>query len=79
MSANHGDGTRILVTGVAGFIGMALVEHLLARESIPFKVSDRADHPMSLSAATKKSDELMSETYAHLYRLPLTGLRFVTV
>lgn len=48
-------------------------------ESIPFKVSDRADHPMSLSAATKKSDELTSETYAHLYRLPLTGLRFFTV
>lgn len=48
-------------------------------ESIPFKVSDRVDHPMSLYAATKKSDELMSETYAHLYRLPLTGLRFFTV
>jgi UDP-glucuronate 4-epimerase len=42
-------------------------------------VSDRVDHPLSLYAATKKADELMSETYAHLYRLPLTGLRFFTV
>jgi UDP-glucuronate 4-epimerase len=37
------------------------------------------DHPLSLYAATKKADELMSETYAHLYRLPQTGLRFFTV
>ena len=46
---------------------------------LPFAVEDRVDHPMSLYAATKKADELMSETYAHLYRLPLTGLRFFTV
>ncbi|RHW16648.1 NAD-dependent epimerase/dehydratase family protein [Sphingomonas gilva] len=46
---------------------------------MPFSVDDRVDHPLSLYAATKKSDELMSETYAHLYRLPLTGLRFFTV
>ena len=46
---------------------------------LPFSVDDRVDHPLSLYAATKKSDELMSETYAHLYRLPLTGLRFFTV
>ena len=45
----------------------------------PFSVDDRVDHPLSLYAATKKADELMSETYAHLYRLPLTGLRFFTV
>ena len=45
----------------------------------PFAVDDRVDHPLSLYAATKKADELMSETYAHLYRLPLTGLRFFTV
>lgn len=44
-----------------------------------FSVDDRVDHPLSLYAATKKSDELMSETYAHLYRLPQTGLRFFTV
>jgi UDP-glucuronate 4-epimerase len=46
---------------------------------LPFRVEDRADHPVSLYAATKRADELMSETYAHLYRLPLTGLRFFTV
>jgi UDP-glucuronate 4-epimerase len=45
----------------------------------PFSVDDRVDHPLSLYAATKKADELMSETYAHLYRMPLTGLRFFTV
>ena len=50
-----------------------------ANESLPFRVTDRVDHPISLYAATKKADELMSETYAHLYRVPLTGLRFFTV
>lgn len=45
----------------------------------PFSVEHRVDNPISLYAATKKSDELMSETYAHLYRTPLTGLRFFTV
>jgi UDP-glucuronate 4-epimerase len=48
-------------------------------EQLPFSVNDRVDHPLSLYAATKKADELMSETYAHLYRLPQTGLRFFTV
>ncbi|WP_299323661.1 GDP-mannose 4,6-dehydratase [Parasphingopyxis sp.] len=48
-------------------------------ESFPFRVEDRVDQPVSLYAATKKSDELMSETYAHLYRIPMTGLRFFTV
>jgi UDP-glucuronate 4-epimerase len=46
---------------------------------LPFAVEDRTDHPVSLYAATKRADELMSETYAHLYRLPQTGLRFFTV
>ncbi|MBT0667202.1 GDP-mannose 4,6-dehydratase [Novosphingobium profundi] len=46
---------------------------------LPFAVEDRADHPVSLYAATKRADELMSETYAHLFRIPLTGLRFFTV
>ena len=50
-----------------------------ANAKIPFAVEDRVDHPLSLYAATKKADELMSEAYAHLYRLPLTGLRFFTV
>ena len=48
-------------------------------ETLPFRVEDRVDHPISLYAATKKADELMSETYAHLYRIPMTGLRFFTV
>ena len=47
--------------------------------NMPFRVEDRVDRPLSLYAATKKADELMSETYAHLYRLPQTGLRFFTV
>ena len=46
---------------------------------LPFAVEDRTDHPISLYAATKRADELMSETYAHLFGLPLTGLRFFTV
>lgn len=46
---------------------------------LPFAVEDRSDHPVSLYAATKRADELISESYAHLYRLPLTGLRFFTV
>src|SRR3546814_16524787 len=50
-----------------------------SNKQMPFSVEDRVDHPISLYAATKKADELMSETYAHLYRLPLTGLRFFTV
>lgn len=50
-----------------------------ANDKLPFAVEDRVDHPISLYAATKKADELMSETYAHLYRLPQTGLRFFTV
>ena len=48
-------------------------------ESLPFRVEDRVDHPISLYAATKKSDELISESYAHLFRIPMTGLRFFTV
>jgi UDP-glucuronate 4-epimerase len=48
-------------------------------DSLPFRVEDRVDHPLSLYAATKKSDELIGEAYSHLYRLPLTGLRFFTV
>jgi len=46
---------------------------------LPFSVSDRADHPVSLYAATKKANELMAYSYSHLYRLPTTGLRFFTV
>jgi len=45
----------------------------------PFSVSDNVDHPVSLYAASKKANELMAHTYAHLYGLPCTGLRFFTV
>ena len=48
-------------------------------ETLPFRVEDRVDHPISLYAATKKADELMGESYAHLFRIPMTGLRFFTV
>jgi UDP-glucuronate 4-epimerase len=46
---------------------------------LPFAVGDPVDRPVSLYAATKRADELMSETYAHLFRIPATGLRFFTV
>jgi UDP-glucuronate 4-epimerase len=64
------------------------VKHLLFASSssvyggntrMPFSVHDNVDHPLSLYAATKKADELMAHTYAALYRLPCTGLRFFTV
>ncbi|SUO93683.1 NAD-dependent epimerase [Suttonella ornithocola] len=48
-------------------------------QKMPFSVEDSVDHPVSLYAATKKADELMSHSYAHLYGLPTTGLRFFTV
>lgn len=46
---------------------------------MPFSTSDNVDHPISLYAATKKSNELMAHTYSHLYGIPTTGLRFFTV
>jgi UDP-glucuronate 4-epimerase len=46
---------------------------------MPFSTSDNVDHPVSLYAATKKSNELMAHTYSYLYGLPVTGLRFFTV
>ncbi|RAV30998.1 NAD-dependent epimerase [Sinomicrobium soli] len=48
-------------------------------EKMPFAVTDNVDHPISLYAATKKSNELMAYTYSHLYGIPTTGLRFFTV
>jgi UDP-glucuronate 4-epimerase len=50
-----------------------------ANTKLPFSVSDKVDHPISLYAATKKANELMAHSYSHLYRLPTTGLRFFTV
>jgi UDP-glucuronate 4-epimerase len=48
-------------------------------EKIPFSTDDNVDHPISLYAATKKSNELMAHTYSHLFKIPTTGLRFFTV
>jgi UDP-glucuronate 4-epimerase len=50
-----------------------------ANTRTPFRVTDNVDHPLSLYAATKKANELMAHTYAHLFDLPATGLRFFTV
>lgn len=50
-----------------------------ANTRVPFSVHDCVDHPLSIYAASKKSNELMAHVYAHLYRLPATGLRFFTV
>ena len=64
------------------------IEHLVyassssvygANKKMPFSTKDNVDHPVSLYAATKKSNELMAHTYSHLYGIPTTGLRFFTV
>ena len=64
------------------------VEHLVyassssvygANTTMPFSIHQNVDHPLSLYAASKKSNELMAHTYSHLYKLPTTGLRFFTV
>lgn len=64
------------------------IEHLVyassssvygANTNLPFRVEDNVDHPLSLYAATKKSNELMAHCYSNLYQLPTTGLRFFTV
>lgn len=81
-------------SNVSGFLNVlegcrhTKVDHLIyassssvygANTEMPFKTTDYVDHPVSLYAATKKSDELMAHTYSHLYGLPTTGLRFFTV
>lgn len=50
-----------------------------ANTTVPFRETQNVDHPLSLYAATKKSNEMMAHAYAHLYALPVTGLRFFTV
>ncbi len=70
------------------YAGAQGVEHLVyassssvygANHKVPFAEGDCVDHPVSLYAATKKSNELMAYTYSHLYQIPATGLRFFTV
>ena len=81
-------------SNVVGFLNIlegcrkAQVEHLVyastssvygGNTQMPFSVGQNVDHPVSLYAASKKANELMAHTYAHLYRIPCTGLRFFTV
>lgn len=81
-------------TNVKGFLNILeecknnKVKHLVyastssvygANESLPHKETNTVDHPLSLYAATKRSNELMAHCYSHLYNLPTTGLRFFTV
>lgn len=81
-------------SNISGFLNIlegcraASVRHLVfassssvygLNEKMPFSTSDNIDHPISLYAASKKSNELMAHTYSHLYGLPTTGLRFFTV
>jgi len=81
-------------SNLTGFINIlegcryARTEHLVYASSssvyggnthMPFSVQDNVDHPVSLYAATKKANELMAHCYAHLYRMPCSGLRFFTV
>lgn len=83
-----------LDSNLAGFLNIlegcrcSGVKHLVFASSssvyggntrLPYSVHDRVDHPVSLYAATKKANELMAHTYAHLYGIPATGLRFFTV
>lgn len=81
-------------SNIVGFMNLleccrhAKVKHLVyassssvygANTKMPFAVHDNVDHPLSLYAASKKSNELMAHTYSHLFGLPCTGLRFFTV
>ena len=83
-----------LDSNLAGFLNILegcrhhAVKHLVfassssvygANTTVPFSVHDNVDHPLSLYAASKKANELMAHTYAHLYGIPATGLRFFTV
>lgn len=83
-----------VASNLAGFVNVLegcrhnVVEHLVyassssvygANTHMPFSTADNVDHPVSLYGATKKSNELMAHSYAHLFRLPVTGLRFFTV
>ncbi|MCK4952000.1 MAG: SDR family NAD(P)-dependent oxidoreductase, partial [Gammaproteobacteria bacterium] len=81
-------------TNIVGFVNILEgcrhndVEHLVyassssvygANTNYPFSVHNNVDHPVSLYAASKKSNELMAHTYSHLFNIPTTGLRFFTV
>ena len=85
---DYGDANLVGFLNVLEACRQGKVEHLLfassssvygANTRTPFSVHDNVDHPVSLYAATKKANELMAHAYAHLYALPVTGLRFFTV
>jgi len=88
------DPYRYIDSNITGFLNLLEaarhhpVDHLIyassssvygANTSMPFSTSDNVDHPMSLYAASKKSNELMAHTYSNLFDIPTTGLRFFTV
>jgi UDP-glucuronate 4-epimerase len=75
--ANVLEGCRAQKTGHLIFASSSSVYGASTR--LPFAEDDNVDHPVSLYAATKKANELMAHSYAHLHRLPCTGLRFFTV
>lgn len=65
--------------GIGHFVFASSSSVYGANTRVPFSVDDAVDHPISLYAATKKSNELIAHSYSHLYGLPVTGLRFFTV
>jgi UDP-glucuronate 4-epimerase len=67
------------LSGLRHFVYASTSSVYGANTEMPFRESDRVDHPLSLYAATKRADELISHSYAHLFDLPQTGLRFFTV
>jgi UDP-glucuronate 4-epimerase len=67
------------LTGLRHFVYASTSSVYGANSKLPFSETDRVDEPVSLYAATKRADELMSHAYAHLFGLPQTGLRFFTV
>lgn len=88
------DPHRYIESNIMGFLNILegarhySVKHLIyassssvygANTNMPFSTSDNVDHPMSLYAASKKSNELMAHTYSNLFQIPTTGLRFFTV
>ena len=66
-------------TGVGHLVFASSSSVYGANTAMPYAVGQTVDHPLSLYAATKKANELMAHTYAHLYRIPVSGLRFFTV
>jgi UDP-glucuronate 4-epimerase len=70
-SCRHNNVTHLVYASSSSVYGLNL--------NMPFSVKDNVDHPISLYAASKKSNELMAHCYSHLYNLPTTGLRFFTV